>query len=134
MPPKIFCNCFLIFGILFSKVFANNPEVFLEKGNMELDSGNLLVAEDFFNKALSIDPSFAPALKGLSKLSLHKGDLKKANEYAIDAVQKDEDFREWSKSITKISENIQNGNRNVQQGLFDEAINSYELILQDHPY
>ena len=31
----------------------------------------------------------------------------------------------------KISENIQNGNRKVQQGLFDEAIESYELILND---
>ena len=134
MPPKILCNYLLMLGILLSNDPANNPDRLLEKGNIELDSGNLLSAEQFFNKALSLDPSFAPAIKGLSKLSLHKGDLKKANEYAIDAVQKDEDFREWSKSITKISENIQNGNRNVQQGLFDEAIRSYELILKDHPY
>jgi len=148
MSPKILFKYLLIFGILFSQDPAynlddmkkneyqllSNPEDLLEKGNIELDSGNILLAEQLFNKALSLDPSFAPAIKGLSKLSLHKGDLKKANEYAIDAVQKDEDFREWSKSITKISENIQNGNRNVQQGLFDEAIKSYELILRDHPY
>ena len=148
MSPKILFNYFLMLGILFSQDPAqniddmrkngyqlpNNPEELLEKGNMELDSGNILAAEQLFNKALSLDPSFAPAIKGLSKLSLHKGDLKKANDYAIDAVEKDEDFREWSKSITKISENIQNGNRNVQKGLFDEAIKSFELILKDHPY
>tara|TARA_B100001248_G_C27375848_1_gene454219 strand:+ start:583 stop:1932 length:1350 start_codon:yes stop_codon:yes gene_type:complete len=114
--------------------YSDNPEELLQKGNIELDSGNILSAEIFFNKALALDPSFAPSIKGLSKLYLHKGDLKKANEYAIDAVQKDEDFREWSKAVTKISENIQNGNRNVQQGLFDEAIKNYELILKDHPY
>ena len=56
------------------------------------------------------------------------GNLKKANEYSIEAVQKDEDFREWSNVIAKISENIQNGNRNVQQGLFEEAIKNYEII------
>ena len=47
---------------------------------------------------------------------------------------KDEDFREWSNVIAKISENIQNGNRNVQQGLFEEAIKNYEIISKDHPY
>ena len=148
MPPKILFVYFLMFGTLFSQDSAynlgdikntvnqlpNNPEKLLIRGNTELDSGNILLAEEIFNKALSLDPSFAPAIKGLSKLSLHKGDLKKANEYAIDAVQKDEDLREWSNSITKISENIQNGNRYVQQGLFNEAIKSYELILSDHPY
>ena len=92
------------------------------------------MAEDLFNQALKIDPSFAPALKSLSKLYLHMGNLKKANEYSIEAVQKDEDFREWSNVIAKISENIQNGNRNVQQGLFEEAIKNYEIISNDHPY
>ena len=98
-----------------------------------MQNGNLTLAEDLFNQALKIDPSFAPALKSLSKLHLHKGNLKKANEYSIEAVQKDEDFREWSKVIAKISENIQNGNRNVQQGLFEEAIKNYEIISKDHP-
>ena len=148
MPPKFLFTYFLVFGTLFSQEpvynwdnvkknvnrLPNNPEKLLEKGNMELDSGNILIAEELFNKALSLDPSFAPAIKGLSKLYLHKGDLKKANEYSIDAVQKDEDFREWSNSIIKISENIQNGNRNVQQGLFEEAIKNYELISKAHPY
>ena len=61
MPPKILCNYLLTFGILLSNLqhfvsgnvnFAN-PEQLLEKGNMELESGNLLLAEQFFNKALS---------------------------------------------------------------------------------
>ena len=121
---------FFFVGILFSQ----SPDKLLEDGNYELQNGNLTLAEDLFNQALKIDPSFAPALKSLSKLYLHKGNLKKANEYSIEAVQKDEDFREWSNVIAKISENIQKGNRNVQQGLFEEAIKNYEIIAKDHPY
>ena len=114
--------------------FSQDPESLFSIGESQLSSGLILEAEQSFNDALSADPSFAPALQGLSKLSLHKGDLKKANEYAIQAVQADEDFREWSTKIGKISEHIQNGNRNVQQGLHEEAIKEYDAILQDHPY
>ena len=121
---------FFFVGILLSQ----SPDKLLEDGNSELQNGNLTLAEDLFNQALKIDPSFAPALKSLSKLYLHMGNLKKANEYSIEAVQKDEDFREWSNVIAKISENIQKGNRNVQQGLFEEAIKNYEIISKDHPY
>ena len=119
---------FFFVGILLSQ----SPDELLENGNSELQNGNLTLAEDLFNQALKIDPSFAPALKSLSKLYLHMGNLKKANEYSIEAVQKDEDFREWSNVIAKISENIQNGNRNVQQGLFEEAMKYYELIAKDY--
>ena len=130
MPLK----SFLIYGFISGMLFSQDPEELLNRGNLELNSGNLGSAEELFNSALKLDPSFAPAIKSLSKLSLHRGDLKKANEYSIEAVQKDEDFREWSNVIAKISENIQNGNRNVQQGLFEEAIKNYELISKDHPY
>ena len=124
---------FLTF-ILLSIVFSQDPELLLEKGQNELASGYLLESEQTFQKALQIDPSFAPALQALSKLSLHKGNLKKANEFSIQAVQADEDFRDWSLKIGKISEQIQNGNRNVQQGLYEEAILEYEKILKIHPY
>ena len=130
MPFRILLTYIFVSGMLFSQ----NPEELLNKGNIELESGNLISAEELFNSALKIDPSFAPALKGLSKLYLHKGNLKKANEFSIEAVQKDEDFREWSNKITKISEKIQNGNRNVQQGQYEEAIKNYNLVSKEHPY
>ncbi len=130
MPFRILLTYIFVSGMLFSQ----NPEELLNKGNIELESGNLISAEELFNSALKIDPSFAPALKGLSKLYLHKGNLKKANEFSIEAVQKDEDFREWSNKITKISEKIQNGNRNVQQGQYEEAIKNYNIVSNEHPY
>ena len=114
--------------------FLNLQKSFFDQGNQQLLLGKLDDAEESFNKAMQMDPSFAPAMQALSKLSLHRGDLKKANEFSIKAVQADEDFRDWSLQISKISEQIQNGNRNVQQGLFDDAIKSYESILKNHPY
>jgi len=115
-------------------VFAQDPENLLSIGESQLSSGAYTEAESSFNAALQADPSFAPALQALSKLYLHKGDLKKANEYSIQAVQADEDFRDWATQIGKITEHIQNGNRNVQQSLFDEAIKDYEAISAAHPY
>ena len=120
--------------ILTSSAYSQDPELIYDEGKKLLNNNQILQAEELFNKSLNIDPSFAPAIKGLSELYLHKGDLKKANEYAIQAVQADEDFRDWSGKISKISEHIQNGNRNVQQGLYDEAIKQYDAILSSHPY
>ena len=130
MHLKIFYQIILITSVIFSQ----DPEVLLNQGELKLESGDISGAESLFNDALKVDPSFAPALQALSKLNLHKGDLKKANEYSIQAVQADEDFRDWSVKIGKITEYIQNGNRNVQQSLFDEAIKEYDKISTAHPY
>ena len=130
MHLKIFYQIILITSVIFSQ----DPEVLLNQGELKLESGDISGAESLFNEALKVDPSFAPALQALSKLNLHKGDLKKANEYSIQAVQADEDFRDWSVKIGKITEYIQNGNRNVQQSLFDEAIKEYDKISAAHPY
>jgi len=117
-----------------SLILAQDTEVLLSAGETQLSAGDYSGAEASFNAALQVDPSFAPALQALSKLALHMGDIKKANDYSNQAVQADEDFREWSDQITKVSENIQNGNRDVNQGLFDEAIKKYSSILEQHPY
>ena len=57
-------------------VFSQEPETLLKKGNSQLSSGYITDAEITFNSILKIDPGFAPAMQALSKLYLHKGDLK----------------------------------------------------------
>ena len=130
----MFFSRYITILLLSTLVFGQDPEALLNEGESMLSSGDVSGAESLFNSAIKVDPSFAPALKALSKLNLHKGDLKKANEYSIQAVQADEDFRDWSEKIGKITEHIQNGNRNVQQSLFEEAIEEYDKISQAHPY
>ena len=92
-----------IFYLFVSTLLSQSAETFFDQGNQQLKSGKLDDAEESFNKAMQMDPSFAPAMQALSKLSLHRGDLKKANEFSIKAVQADEDFRDWSLQISKIS-------------------------------
>ena len=115
-------------------IFAQDPEDLLSIGESQLSSGDYSEAELSFNSALQADPSFAPALQALSKLHLHKGDLNKANDYSNQAVQADEDFREWANQIGKIIEHVQNGKRNVQQRMYEEAMGEYDAISQAHPY
>ena len=112
-------------------IFAQDPEDLLSIGESQLSSGDYSEAELSFNSALQADPSFAPALQALSKLHLHRGDLNKANEYSIQAVQADEDFREWSKQIIDIGDNM---SRAKKPGTSSDVIALYESIIKDHPY
>ena len=124
----------ILFILLSATAYNQSSDAMLKEGLELLSSNDIDGAEKLFQDALKSDPSFAPAMQALSKLYLHKGDLKKSNEYSISAVQADEDFREWSKKISKITELIQSGNRSVQKGLYEEAIKEYDKILKIHPY
>ena len=115
-------------------VFGQDPEVLLNKGQALMDVGDLAEAESLFNQALQIDPSFAPAQVGLSKCWLHRGDLDKAYEYSIKAVQMDEELLSWSNDLIDVRNRIQNGKRNIQQGLYEEALKDYNAILIKYPY
>jgi len=115
-------------------IFGQDPELLLKDGQSMMKEGSILEAESLFDQALKIDPTFAPAHVGLSECWLHKGDLNKANEHAIKAVQMDEEFRTWSDALNDIRNRIQNGKRNVQHGLYDEALKDYNAILKKHPY
>ena len=120
--------------LFISIIFSQDPEALIDNGNLQLSNGNYSEAEILYNSALKLDPSFAPALQALSKLYLHLGNLNKANDFSNQAVQADEDYREWSNKITQIKENIQNGNRDVQEGRFNDAIEKYSMVLKEHPY
>ena len=115
-------------------VFGQDPEVLLNKGQALMEVGDLAEAESLFNQALQIDPSFAPAQVGLSKCWLHRGDLDKAYEYSIKAVQMDEELLSWSNDLIDVRNRIQNGKRNIQQGLYEEALKDYNAILIKYPY
>ncbi|MBL7013795.1 MAG: tetratricopeptide repeat protein [Candidatus Marinimicrobia bacterium] len=120
--------------ILTSLILAQDPEALLQTAETQMASGDFEGAEASLKQSLGVDPSFAPAHIGLSKLALHKGDLKKANEHSNTAVQMDEDFRDWSKQLDGIRIGIQNGTQAVERGQFPEAVNEFEKILGNFPY
>ncbi len=100
-----------------SIIFGQDPELLLKNGRSIMKDGNVSEAESLFVRALQIDPTFAPAHVGLSECWLHKGDLNKANEHAIKAVQMDEEFRTWSNDLNDIRNRIQNGKRCRMAGI-----------------
>ena len=81
-----------------------------------------------FMDSLKNDSSNARAYYGLSKLFFRTGDLKKANEYAVEAVQLQQEFKSWWNQLDAVREYINEGNKNFQQDLFDEAIRTYNKI------
>ena len=122
----------LLFFIAITICIADDPEGLLIQGKTQLEAGDIQSAEASFNAALDIDQSFAPALQALSKLNLHKGDIKKANDYSNKAVQiGGEDFRDWSNQIIEIGQNMP---RARKLGKSSEAVPIYNLIIENHPY
>ena len=120
--------------IIMHLVYSQDPEKILTEANEQMAKGDLVIADSLLKESLKVDPSFAPAHIGFSELWLRKGDLNKANASATKAVQMDEDFRPWWDGLNEVRNKIQNGKRNVQQGLYDAAIEEYESILDKHPY
>ncbi len=126
----------ILFFLLITQhlVYTQDPEELLAEANEQMVKGDLVIADSLLKESLKVDPSFAPAHIGYSELWLRKGDLNKANASATKAVQMDEEFRSWWNGLNDLRNKIQNGKRNVQQGLYDAAIEEYESILDKHPY
>ena len=82
-------NLLSISIILMSIVFAQSPDELYNSAKSNLDSGNLLKAENEYKSAVEMDPSFAPAYAGLAIIAMRKGDLKQSNTYLKEAIDAD---------------------------------------------
>ena len=120
--------------IISSFLFCQDLEVLLNQANSKLKIGELKLAESLLQQALDIDPSFAPAHVGFSKLWIRRGDIVKANEYATMAVRIDEDFRSWWDGLNDIRSKIQKGRMSVQKGKYDTAMQEYQSVAEKYPY
>ncbi len=60
--------------ILMGIVLAQSPDELFNSGKSNLDSGNLLEAENDYKGAVEMDPTFAPAYGGLAIIAMRKGD------------------------------------------------------------
>ena len=120
--------------IISSFLFCQDLEDLLNQANTKLKIGELKSAESLLQQALDIDPSFAPAHVGFSKLWIRRGDIVKANEYATMAVRIDEDFRSWWDGLNEIRSKIQKGRMSVQKGKYDTAMQEYQTIVEKYPY
>tara|TARA_Y100001970_G_C13947640_1_gene706543 strand:+ start:309 stop:629 length:321 start_codon:yes stop_codon:yes gene_type:complete len=106
MKKQLLINTFILIGSL---TFSQDLQRIVNKANNKIKSNVLESAKTLLQNVLDVDPSFAPARIAFSKIWLRKGNLSKANEYAILAVRIDEDLRPWWEKLNKIRVGIQNG-------------------------
>jgi TonB family protein len=76
-----------------NKIPYRSPDENYNAGITALQKNNLADAEYYFNQAITMDPSYAPAMNGLAKVYINYNDPVKAHEFLIQAVMADEDFR-----------------------------------------
>ena len=117
--------------IISSFLFCQDLEDLLNQANTKLKIGELKSAESLLQQALDIDPSFAPARVGFSKLWLRRGDLVKANEYATLAVLIDEDFRPWWDELNYIRTKVQLGRQKTQKADYENKYLDFSSIIKN---
>ena len=97
-------NLLSILIILIGAVFAQSPDELFNSGKSNLDSGNLVEAENDYKEAVEMDPTFAPAYAGLAIVAMRKGDLKQSNTYLKEAIDADPENKEFREEFERLSE------------------------------
>jgi Tfp pilus assembly protein PilF len=67
----------------------DTPNNHYNQGMRELDQGDIVAAEEEFNRALALNPDYAEGFAGLALVYAEKEDFEKAKDYANKAVDKD---------------------------------------------
>ncbi|MBT4453280.1 MAG: tetratricopeptide repeat protein, partial [Candidatus Marinimicrobia bacterium] len=122
--------------ILASFTFAQSPVDLYNTANASLEAGEVSDAENGFNKALEVDPTFAPAYVGLSRVAIRNGDLKKAGDLLKEAISADEENKEFRSEFEQLSELntlMNKGIKSMKNGDADSAFESFRIANEKFP-
>ena len=119
--------------ILMGNVLAQSPDELFNSGKSNLDSGNLLEAENDYKGAVEMDPTFAPAYAGLAIIAMRKGDLKQSNTFlkeAIDADPENKEFRQEFERLSELNTLMGKGIRSMKNGDIDSAFEAFRVAYE----
>ena len=122
--------------ILMGIVFAQSPDELYNSAKANLDSGDLLKAENEYKSAVDMDPSFAPAYAGLAIVAMRKGDLRQSNTYLKEAIEADPENKEFRQEFERLSELntlMGKGIRSMKNGDIDNAFESFRIAYEKFP-
>jgi len=126
----------LLIGFI-SFIVAQNPIILSEQGYEKLEAEQYQEAQTLFKQVLDIDPSYAPAMVGLSRITLRNGDMAKTRELlrqAIDNDPKNQSYRDEFERVNEINTLMSQGLRALNSGDFEEAFDSYAVVLEKFPF
>lgn len=102
-----------------------------------LDKGDIDQAETLFLKALEMDPTYTPAMMGLTTVYLHRGDMKSTQKYIRQAIETEPDnmeYREEFDRINEINTLMNDGIRSMKYGDLQQAFETYQLVFEKFPF
>jgi len=107
----------------------------LKEINSFVENGQYVEAENAYTKLLTDAPTYAPAMLEFAKFYLRTGDREKAFEQINNAVEIDYDsYNPEFEKINQINTTMAEGMRSMNNGLYDEAYDTYEKVLNEFPY
>lgn len=123
--------------LVIGAVLAQSPDELFNSAQASLDAGNISEAESGFNAAKDIDETFAPAIIGLARVSIRKGDLPKSKEYYLEAIElepENQDFRAEYEKMGELNTLMSKGNRSMKNGDADQAFESFRVAYNKFPH
>lgn len=126
----------IFLGMTLSVILAQSAESLTDLGIQKLESGDVLQAQSLFQQAIETDPSFAPALFNMGMAYITRGELDSASTFFLNAIEAEPDnqeYREEYERYSEISTLMDDGQRSIRSGLHDDAIKTFQDVLDKFP-
>lgn len=122
--PLLLAGCAKKPDIRLPESVLDTPQSAYERGQGQLASGQLSVAEMSFRRAVELDPKYAPGYEGLGLVSLSKGDLIAAEQKFQQALDRDGEY---------LPAKIGQGRVRTGQGKYEDAEGKFKDVLKKEP-
>ena len=112
---------------------SETPEKLLSSGKIKLQEGDLQGALTDFQMALEQDSKFDLAMLELAQLQLRLGNMERAKELLFKAVEVNEENRKEFDRFNDINVMMNDGERAMKNGQYEEAFSNYEVVVAEFP-
>ena len=123
----------ILFLFCLSIGISETPEKLLSSGQIKLQEGDLQGALTDFQIALEQDSKFDLAMLELAQLQMRLGNMEKAKELLFKAVEVNEENRKEFDRFNDINVKMNDGERAMKNGQYEEAFSNYEVVVAEFP-
>jgi len=128
----------IILNIVFvGLIWGQSSDAVFEQGVTAFNSGQFIEAEVLFQQVLAEDDSFAPAHFYLANLYFRWGKMEETQNHMLNAINadpKNQEYRDEFDRLKEINTLMGDGTRLMSSGRFDEAFDTYRIVLEKVPF